>query len=122
MTEATQIDAFVDDVVTSAEAKRATARGAAKALASHFEDNALLDEPGKTLRELAEAMGLPICDCSCMIDCEVPLACEPREIDEALARAQRGQIDDALVHLGRALPASHAALADLIARYIRSRP
>lgn len=52
---------------------------------------------------------------------DAALQLDEAQVDEALDRARRGQIDDALIHLGRALPASHADLAHILAQHIRSR-
>ena len=59
-------------------------------------------------------------DASDVWDEDGPPILDGYEIDEALARAQRGQIEDCLVHLGRALPTDYAPIADALATHLRT--
>ena len=49
------------------------------------------------------------------------LCFDAEELGEARARAERGQIDDTLHHLERALPADYAVIAERLAHAFRSR-
>jgi hypothetical protein len=42
----------------------------------------------------------------------VDIEIDGAELDEALARARCGQVEDCAIHLGRALPHEYAAIAD----------
>lgn len=52
-------------------------------------------------------------------DCDAPPTLDAAEIDEARARALRGDVEDALIHLGRALPPEFAVIADRIGDHLR---
>lgn len=52
-------------------------------------------------------------------DCESLPVLDVNEIDEARARATRGEIEDAVIHLGRALPPEFAVIADRIGDHLR---
>jgi hypothetical protein len=42
-----------------------------------------------------------------------------QELDEALSRARRGQIEDCLIHLGRAMPQRFSGIADALEKALR---
>ncbi len=53
-------------------------------------------------------------------DDPVSLRVDEHELDEARARAMRGEVADAVIHLGRALPSEFAVIADRIGDHLRS--
>ncbi|PZU83959.1 MAG: hypothetical protein DI527_23415 [Chelatococcus sp.] len=50
------------------------------------------------------------------------LSCDLHNLDEARARAERGQVEDCLHHLERALPEGYGVIAERLAQHLRSRP
>lgn len=54
-------------------------------------------------------------------DGESYLSFDEPELDEARRRAERGQIDDCLHHLERALPEGYGVIAERLAHHFRSR-
>ena len=83
------------------------------------------DLPGA---DVIKALGLVASQCGFGIvasyddddDDEAPTSTlDENEADEARARALRGEIEDALIHLGRALPAEYAVIADRIGDHLR---
>lgn len=55
-------------------------------------------------------------------DYEFPSVVDDGEAEHARSLIMRGQVDDCLIHLERALPAEYAVIAERLAHHFRSRP
>ncbi|WP_126112405.1 MULTISPECIES: hypothetical protein [unclassified Bosea (in: a-proteobacteria)] len=74
----------------------------------------------KALALVADQIGYDIVVIDDDDEGEPPLTLDANEIDEARARAMRGEIKDAVIHLGRALPGDFSVIADRIGDHLRS--
>jgi hypothetical protein len=55
-------------------------------------------------------------------DYEFPSVVDDAEAEHARSLIMRGQIEECLIHLERALPAEYAVIAERLAHHFRSRP
>ncbi|WP_336810900.1 hypothetical protein [Bosea sp. MMO-172] len=55
-------------------------------------------------------------------DYESPSTCDDGELAHSRSLILRGEVDDCLHHLERALPAEYAVIAERLAQHFRSRP
>lgn len=55
-------------------------------------------------------------------DYEFPSVVDDGEAEHARSLILRGQVEDCLIHLERALPADYAVIAERLAHHFRSRP
>ncbi|QEL26126.1 hypothetical protein FQV39_28600 [Bosea sp. F3-2] len=108
-----------EDIIATEEI--AEARQATEALLAFLKGEATITYRSEILaglRELAEPFGYKVS--SEEDEKDPPPALDASEIDESLARAMRGEVEDCAIHLGRALPAQYAPIADKLHDALRT--